>query len=607
MTKKKGGDNKLLHSKSLIFQKLNDTQQIKNVTLKKDVSVEYALNESSNEKKMYSKKEAIFTILAIKETDFNSIKLNNDMFNLDVLKTILNDFNKGNDNDNFLNNNDYFDEKYQETFKQGGTLSLKNYENMDDVDPIKVQNASSDLQKYISYINTLSTSLALTARIIDYDTINSIVTNYDESNPNIIDFTRKYPNLVDYILTNNIQHDANVNIPVQQKCVIISLDNTTFSDDGNRGNIINYDYKYRDYNELIVKDFEHNFFDPANLTYLETLLDQHNAFIRTLSDIEKCVINDYTNQNANVFYGKYIRGDPTWRKGPDAYKFGDAYLPQIIEYITKIYTIYLNYFDDWNSEEKTQFETKHKFISTINNNYNRDINNFIITNKSKSRSPDNAESVFKDTLSVTDWNNILNKFEFDVTAIIKKAPKPKQPIYCYRGVSSHHIVQKDSRYYGNDDVLLKCYYTAQLSSFSFDYNAAYYFYTEYTNSITTVKPNARLYRTTIMPGCDMLFANALSIFPNEFEIIIPPKAIILDGNGWNNSQKVQSHYRDFQTHFTNNSTNIRYNNRNNEIGLIGLPDDKLQTFDIVIIGNPPITRSFSWEIDTSVTDSALLQ
>jgi hypothetical protein len=110
-----------------------------------------------------------------------------------------------------------------------------------------------------------------------------------------------------------------------------------------------------------------------------------------------------------------------------------------------------------------------------------------------------------------------------------------------------------------------------------------------------------------MPGCDMLFANALSIFPNEFEIIIPPKAIILDGNGWNNSQKVQSHYREFQTHFTNNSTNIRYNNRNNEIGLIGLPDDKLQTFDIVIIGNSPITRSFSWNFDTHATHSALLQ
>lgn len=91
-----------------------------------------------------------------------------------------------------------------------------------------------------------------------------------------------------------------------------------------------------------------------------------------------------------------------------------------------------------------------------------------------------------------------------------------------------------------------------------------------------------------MPGCDMLFTSSLSQFPSEFEIIIPTKAIILDGNGWNDSAVITAKYRELNHIFNTRAlSNIKYNNRNNEYGIIGDYNDMLQTLDIVIIGNPP--------------------
>jgi hypothetical protein len=502
-----------------------------------------------------------------------------------------------------------FNKQYKQIFnKGGGKLVLKNY---DITIPEDALIASSELDKYITHINTMDSINQANSIIIrknDADLIKSIAEKYiiTEDISNAMLFQQNYQNLYNYIKNNNNAKEIEVNIPVVDTFAINSLNNIVYIENGNPEYIIKNSYKCRDYNELIVTDFEHNFINAENQEYLIKFIAEQNEYMKRLDNSDKCIINDYTNQNANNFYQRFRRCDPTLLADDDAYNFGDAYLSVIFEYIIDKYGEFrhlkkpkdkfkylqlnrkmLEFIDDGIKlcdDEFDELDDDNK-VRAVCEKTKTKVAEFMKKYETKPRASDDEPSIFKHKLLEDDWYNILSSFECRLNSIIQRAPKPKKPIYCYRGVSDINIKQKTHEFNENS-FSLKCYCTSDISSFTLDYNAAYYFYTEYTNDVRRVKPNARLYRTTIMPGCDMLFTNTLSLYPNEFEIIIPSKAIILDGNGWNNyTKKIRGNMREFQNHIHNNAKNIKYNNKNNEYGLIGKPEDKLQTFDIIIIGN----------------------
>jgi hypothetical protein len=604
MNKKRGG--KISIVKPRFQPKDQPTDQLTNKMQKVVSSVKDTIRVHPN----YSNKQSIFDIMPITIEDLETLKLYNDSFKLDLLKEILKDFNKGNYNENLIYNDDFFNKQYKQIFKSGGgKLVLKNYDITIPEDAIK---ASSELDKYITHINTMDSTNQANSIIIrknDADLIKSIaeINITQDKIENAMAFQKNYENLYNYIKNNNNAKEIEVNIPVVDTFAINSLNNIVYIENGNPEYIIKNSYKCRDYNELIVTDFEHNFINAENQQYLIEFIAEQNEYMKRLDESDKCIINDYTNQNANNFYQRFKRCDHTLLKDNNAYNFGDAYLSLIIEYIIdkyfevrhlktpkdKFYYVQKNHImlefidnDIYNYElnglNELDDEAKRKAILMKMNSKTDEFKRIYET---KPRASDNDPSIFKHKLLEDDWYNILSRFECRLNNIIQRAPKPKKPIYCYRGVSDINIKQKIHEF-NKKEFSLKCYCTSNISSFTLDYNTAYYFYTEYTNDVTRVKPNACLYRTTIMPGCDMLFANALSLYPNEFEIIIASNSIILDGNGWNdNTPKIRGNMREFQKHIHDNAKNIKYNNKNNEYGLIGKPEDKLQTFDIIIIGN----------------------
>ena len=334
-------------------------------------------------------------------------------------------------------------------------------------------------------------------------------------------------------------------------------------------------YNHVGYNKNIVELFQKNFID--NHRNIQSLIARHNEYIATLSDYEKCTINDYTNPNAYRFYSIYFKsGLLNWlsiytgaardTRGVDRpilaevnqFIFGDAFLRQIQAWN-----------DIFNFSNHTSYNAiKAKIDNRLNN----------------ARKTVYDRSDFHD-LSQDAWNEILILYEHSLHEIIIGAPTSDTEIYCYRGVS-RHVIENQSAI-SDQTVSLQCYYTSRITSFSISFDCADSFYTTYYHyPHDNVPPDACIYRTTIMRGSNMLFIESLTTCQAEYEIITPTNTVIVDPQGFDGDSSSSSELPSL-VDYINDNRNLKYNNIENRFGISGKTHDKIKSIDIIIVGTPP--------------------
>lgn len=388
---------------------------------------------------------------------------------------------------------------------------------------------------------------------------------------------QEYSSFLHYIYVNKNNKEINVEIPSTVKFEIKSLtEKGEMKPNGNPTNILRCKYNAHEYNDDIVTDFEKNLIESQD--YIKSFMQKQNDAIKDkLTAEERWTIVDYTADIANPFYGCYKSKNFTQASGLswlqlfelkyNTLNFGNAFLPQILKYI------------DFILKNKSTHQTTYNKIESVYGSHNYDdiqIRYINATNTIRGESP------FAHVFDINDWEEILKLFEEDINAIIKKMPTPDKPIYCYRGVTRNYINLDAYDATFSDNYSLKCYYISRITSLSINFEKAKQFYN------MDHSDNSCLYRVAIMPGCNMLFISSLSIFPNEYEIILPTYSIVLDAEGWNSQidLPVIRSYEGYQRYFNERAINsIKYNNRNNEWGVCGTENDKLKSLDIVIIGS----------------------
>lgn len=386
-------------------------------------------------------------------------------------------------------------------------------------------------------------------------------------------------NLKDFILANNTEIRNNITFNIGYKYKFNNINNVDLETPPSPLVSYSLEYYYKEYNKNIVESFQKKLID--NHANIQDLINLHRDYIENyLTPKYRCTINDYTNPEAYNFYSKYYKsGLPNWL---DIYKtnvhvsqqfmFGDAFLPQIIEY----------YHDNIKETVLGQIRSG----VAINPIY-LTIHNTIVNFENSNRKNAQEKSWFFNKLDENDWNQILEKFEEDLNNIIINAPIAPSNIYCYRGANKHVIENQTA--INDDNISLNCYQTSRITSFSIAYTAAQNFY--YSNGDTafdTVSNEACLYRTTIMQGANVLFIESITSCYGEFEIITPSNTVIVDPIGFNIRlststsllPRLNQYVIDHQQH-------IKYNNIDNRAGISGKHYEKIQSIDIIVVGCPP--------------------
>ena len=305
-------------------------------------------------------------------------------------------------------------------------------------------------------------------------------------------------------------------------------------------------YKYHEYNEDIVLAYEKNFFEDRNINAITRFIDKQKTYLEGLTIREKKIIQDYTKPESFDYYKYYkniVDSDryiPGWRTNNF---FGDSFYHQIHELI---------------NEGRLPVTLSQRQIDIMN---------------SPNRLPANDQTEI--VLNDNQWQMVLDKFMEDLNKIILKAPPVEEVIYCYRGVSAQYITggpleQQNILELIQQKPKVRSFVSNRLGSFSVDFNTSKQFYDDLRD---TVYADTRcLYRTTIMPGCRILYVAPLSLVPQEVEFISPINSKFL----YNIDQTTNN---EIQPTLSNNNIKKSY-------GICSKVNERFRSLDIVLAFTP---------------------
>ena len=319
--------------------------------------------------------------------------------------------------------------------------------------------------------------------------------------------------------------------------------------DNNVENKHSKQYMYHDYNKEIVLAYEKNFFESRNINAITRFIYKQKTYLEGLTIREKKIIQDYTKPESFDYYKYYkniVDSDryiPGWRTNNF---FGDSFYHQIYELIN---------------------EGRLPLPPVTLSQRQIDIM------KSPNRLPANDQTEI--VLNDNQWQMVLEKFMKDLNEIILKAPPVEEEIYCYRGVSAQYITGGPLQEQNLLELIqgipkVRSFVSNRLGSFSVDFNTSKKFYDDLRG---TIYENSRcLYRTTIMPGCRILYVAPLSLVPHEVEFISPINSKFL--------------YNIDQT--TNNETlpTLSNNNIKRRYGICSKENERFRSLDIVLAFTP---------------------
>lgn len=305
-------------------------------------------------------------------------------------------------------------------------------------------------------------------------------------------------------------------------------------------------YKCYEYNEDIIKAYEMPFIYSRFGIY--HFMEDQKQYLKTLNNIDKRIIADYTKLDSFNFYKKYkscqASGDFTEFDNYPKF-FGDSFYHQIYTYYKQnnssscdeLFKQYAGkYYDDW----------------IINDRIGKD-----------------QLSRFSDELTNEDWKKVLDLFIDDLCIIINNAPIIRFPITFFRGSTIHYIIGNDDTSLGDDEDYV--FISDRISSYTFDFNTAYntFSFNEETGE------HGIVYRTCLMPFSKALLVAPVSVFPQEYEIISAPGSIFTYNN---NRTTIDPNIKD------------AYNNYNKKCDICS-NSGSFRSLDTILI-NTPLEQEF---------------
>ena len=347
------------------------------------------------------------------------------------------------------------------------------------------------------------------------------------------------------------------------------------------------DFSHNGYNKDIVQAYEKNFIE--NIKNLPKFIEKQYKHIGEMTITDKIVINDYTKKSCFHFYLAYasklisreglieiMKKDGNWidgykidewydddhNKSPQLYGFGDSFFKQILKVIG------INRFN-----LKIIEELNHPGYASVNNI--EDYWNFLIDNEIERVLP-NDISIFSDSLSREEWDEVMREFITDIDEIIAKAPPTESVIYCYRAVTFDYIDlhKRDEilniggpKVYRTDK---ETYINTRIGSLSLNYDSSVRYLK--TNEITKRKTGT-MYRAYIMDGVKVLYIPSLSYASDEFEILHGSYGIFVDK---------KENYK-------------CYNNKKNKYGILSYEDDQFNSAIVGLAGYSDNIKSETFE------------
>jgi hypothetical protein len=283
--------------------------------------------------------------------------------------------------------------------------------------------------------------------------------------------------------------------------------------DGSNSAPVNIIFDHMGYNKNIVCAYEQKYIDNKNI--MLKFIEDQKTYIKSMTKVDKIVINDYTEYHTFTLYYQYIsRGNnkkwlndyktyvSSMKDRPhDPFTFGDSFYKQILELYPK------------------KFESKIGVFDSIDDYWSSiTINDYI------NRSPRYSLSLFND-LTQDEWEKVIQKFITDVNDIILKTPILENDIYCYRGSSVHYIKHNDADFNEDHIRINKTYanmfLSSRLSSYSLNFDKSYHYL------MKSDEPHKRcMYRTVITKDTPVLFIPSISDAPDELEILTPINCLI---------------------------------------------------------------------------------
>lgn len=357
-----------------------------------------------------------------------------------------------------------------------------------------------------------------------------------------------YNYLKDFINSNNTHHSNTIFFSYNPK---YEYQNVKSAIDIENDNRVQKEYHYREYNKDIVEAYEKNFFEDRNINAIQNFIKKQMDYLKTLNNIEKKIIQDYTKPESFNFYKLSISNEPSDNREFNTYRknFGDSFYHQIhtLQTAGRI-SIVLG-------------ETQINSIAE------------------PTRLPVNGMSIIQ--LTNREWRLVLNQFMIDLNEIVLKAPPVEEVIYCYRGVSAQYITggrleQQNLLELINGKPKVRSFISNRLGSFSVDFNISKQFYDDLQD--TQYETSRCLYRTAIMPGCRILYVAPLSLLSYELEFISPINSKFL----YNIDQQTE----------TDLSPKLSNNNINREYGICSREDEQFKSFDIVLAFTPQPANAF---------------
>jgi hypothetical protein len=318
------------------------------------------------------------------------------------------------------------------------------------------------------------------------------------------DLLNNYPDLKLYIDTNKNLHDENKEFKYKYSYEFTNCHKYT---DGYRFPL---KYSYCDFNKDIVEAYQKNYLQDKNIKAINNLIDRQLDYIDSLTREKKIIIQDYTKEFAFKFYIDYKKGDGSYIHNEKL--FEDSFYPQIHKCYPELFNLTLFLSPGFN---KTDYNSgshncKTPYEYWLNKMERIKIHTFGDTSPLRI-------SIFKDVLTDAEWEFVLNQFMNDLTEIILYAPPVEEVIHFYRGVTMHYI-RKGSEAHNFDIIPGKksrVFKSDRISSFTLDLDVSLRFMQGGSNNTNGI------YRTTVIPGCKILFVGSLSVFPEELEFISP--------------------------------------------------------------------------------------
>ena len=328
----------------------------------------------------------------------------------------------------------------------------------------------------------------------------------------------KYPNIAKYINLNKTETEKTYTFTVKnyegKNGSVIQKQNIPLrssSDYTINKKIINYKYNFN-----YIYGFEYLFYKYYDNQNYTTFFNDQDYYLKSLPYIDYETIRDYTRPYTFEKCITPVKNGLEFKKSSiikieDWGKIGDSFSHFIYNYIKKPDNE-LEILTGINNEYRSLMGNRIGSIYVEYKRYKKDFIEKIQENKPIFDPPCMYHKIYT-YLPDSIWTKIIKLSLLNLNKIIEKAPATKEPIILYRGSGSNYM----------DDPLVQSsnkYRTTQLSSFSYNFNAAYYFY-HFING-GYANPNAVIYKLYVHKGVKVLLTTPFvnDNLKNEAEILI---------------------------------------------------------------------------------------